>query len=277
MFTESEARQEPVKKLDGQIAVITGGGQGIGRAMAHAFAAAGAMVAIADVHAEHAGATAEAIRAAGGNAVAFTADVTSPESVSDLFAELQRRFQRVDILVNNAGICPVTAFPDFALDQWRRVFAVNVEGPVLTIQAAAKLMRAQAMHPTAGRRGAIINVSSPAAEIGRPMFAAYGASKAALNSLSRTSADVLGPHDISTTVLYPGGVLGPLWQNLLPDLSAAEGRSTEEILAERAAGMPNGRFQLPEETARMALYIAASRGMGLNGRLLWSEAHTAPL
>ncbi|MGH2346114.1 MAG: SDR family NAD(P)-dependent oxidoreductase, partial [Chloroflexota bacterium] len=242
-----------------------------------AFAEAGAVVAIADVRAEYAASTAEAIRAAGGEASAFAADVTSAESVGELFAELHGRFQRVDILVNNAGICPVTPFPDFALDQWRRVFAVNVEGPLLTTQAAAKLMRAQPLHPRAGRRGAIINVSSPAAEIGRPMFAAYGASKAALNSLSRTSADVLGPDGIAVTVLYPGSVLGPLWQDLLPDLSAAEGRSAEEILAERAAGMPNGRFQLPEETARMALYIAAARGMGLNGRVLWSEAHTAPL
>jgi len=76
---------------------------------------------------------------------------------------------------------------------------VNVEGPVLTSQAAA-LMQAQAVHPVSGWRGTIINVSSPAAEIGRPMFAAYGASKAALNSLSRTSAEVLGPRGIATTV-----------------------------------------------------------------------------
>jgi NAD(P)-dependent dehydrogenase (short-subunit alcohol dehydrogenase family) len=109
------------------------------------------------------------------------------------------------------------------------------------------------------------------------MLAAYGASKAALNSLSRTSAIVLGPRGIATTVLYPGSVLGPLWEDLLPNLSVAEGRSAEDILAERAAGMPNGRFQLPEETARMALYIAAARGMSLNGRLLWSEAHVASL
>ncbi len=245
--------------------------------MAHAFAAAGSIVAIADVQEEYAAATAEAIRAAGGIAAAFATDVTALESVKELFAELERRFSRVDILVNNAGICPVTPFPDFGLDQWRQVFAVNVEGPLLTTQAAARLMGSQAEHPVAGRRGAIINVSSPAAEIGRPMFAAYGASKAALNSLSRTSADVLGPQGISTTVLYPGSVLGPLWQDLLPNLSEAEGRSAEEILAKRAAGMPNGRFQLPEETARMALYIAASRGMGLNGRLLWSEAHVASL
>ncbi len=277
MSRESLVKTESTKRLDGQVAVITGGGQGIGRAMAHAFAESGAIVAIADVQAEYASVAAEAIRTEGGQALAFPTDVTSPESVSDLFAALRQQFARLDILVNNAGICPVTPFPNFALTSWRQVFAVNVEGPVLTIQAAAALMPAQAVHPVSGRRGTIINVSSPAAEIGRPMFAAYGASKAALNSLSRTSADVLGPRGIATTVLYPGSVLGPLWDDLLPDLSAAEGRDAEEILAERAAGMPNGRFQMPEETARMALYIATASGMGLNGRLLWSEAHVTSL
>jgi NAD(P)-dependent dehydrogenase (short-subunit alcohol dehydrogenase family) len=154
---------------------------------------------------------------------------------------------------------------------------VNVEGPLLTTREAAALMVRQDPHPITGCRGRIINVSSPAAEVGRPMFAAYGASKAALNHLSKTSALVLGPQLIATTVLYPGSVLGPLWDALLPDLVAAEGRTADEILAERTAGMPQGRFQLPEETAAMALYIATAPGMSLNGRVLWSEAHVAPL
>ncbi|MDB5074503.1 MAG: short-chain dehydrogenase/reductase [Chloroflexi bacterium] len=265
------------RRLDGQIALITGGGQGIGKAMSMAFANAGATVVIADICPEHGDAVMNIIVGQGGQALACATDVTSPDSVSALFAQLQEQFDRVDILVNNAGICPVTAFPEFSLEQWRRVFAVNVDGPLLTTQAAAAIMSRQEPHPIAARRGTIINVSSPAAEIGRPMFAAYGASKAALNSLSRTSAGVLGPRGIATTVLYPGSVLGPLWEELLPDLAVAEQRSAKEILAERSAGMPNGRFQKPTETARMALYIAAARGMELNGRLLWSEAHVADL
>jgi NAD(P)-dependent dehydrogenase (short-subunit alcohol dehydrogenase family) len=274
---QAPATRRRQRRLEGQVALITGGGQGIGRAMSVAFARAGATVVIADIRPEHGDAAADAIAARGGQALAYATDVTSPESVSALFTWLEERCERVDILVNNAGICPVTAFPWFTLEQWRRVFAVNVEGPLLTIQAAAAIMSRQEPHPSAERRGTIINVSSPAAEIGRPMFAAYGASKAALNSLSRTSAGVLGPRGIATTVLYPGSVLGPLWDELLPGLAVAEGRSARQILAERSAAMPNGRFQKPEETARMALYIAAARGMALNGRLLWSEAHVADL
>jgi len=115
MSRESLVKTESTTGLNGQVAMITGGGQGIGRAMAHAFAGSGAIVAIADVQAEHASAAAEAIRTEGGHALAFPTDVTSPESVSDLFAAVRQQFARLDILVNNAGMCPVTPFPDFTL------------------------------------------------------------------------------------------------------------------------------------------------------------------
>lgn len=267
----------PERRLDDQVAVITGGGQGIGRAIALAFAGAGARVVIADLRLDMAQQVADLIGGSGGVALAQEADITAPHAVARLFSSAVARFGRVDILVNNAGICPVTRFPEVDLDAWRRVFAVNVEGALLAIQAGAALMQQQDPHPRSGCRGKIIAISSPAAEVGRPMFAAYGASKAALNHLAKTCAAVLEPHRIATTVLYPGSVLGPLWDALLPDLEAAEGRPAGEILAERMAGMPNGRFQTPEEAARMALYIAATPGMALNGRLVWSEAHVAPL
>ena len=266
-----------IRGLDGQIAVITGGGQGIGCAVALAFAQAGATVVIADLRLDLANEVERAIVAAGGIALACEADVADPASVVALFARAVDRFGRIDLLVNNAGICPVTRFPDLDIDLWRRVFAVNVEGPLLTMRQAAAIMAGQSPHHISGCRGKIINVSSPAAEVGRPSLAAYGASKAALNHLSKTSALVLEGQLISTTVLYPGSVLGPLWEALLPDLEAVEGRDAAHILAERAAGMPNGRFQLPDEIAAMALYIAGHTGMGLNGKLVWSEAHVASL
>jgi meso-butanediol dehydrogenase/(S,S)-butanediol dehydrogenase/diacetyl reductase len=274
---QPEAQTTSGRRLDGQVAVITGGAQGIGRAMALAFARAGAHVAIVDRRLDLAREAEEQIQKAGGIAMAGATDVTNSADVAALFAGVMERYQRVDLLVNCAGICPVTRFPDLDLAAWQRVFSVNVEGPLLTTREAASLMARQEPHSVTGCRGKIINVSSPAAEVGRPMFAAYGASKAALNHLSKTSALVLGDQLIATTVLYPGSVMGPLWEALLPDLVKAEGRDAGEILAERTAGMPLGRFQLPEETAAMALYIAAMPGMSLNGRIVWSEAHVAPL
>jgi NAD(P)-dependent dehydrogenase (short-subunit alcohol dehydrogenase family) len=139
------------------------------------------------------------------------------------------------------------------------------------------IMVRQERHPVTRCRGKVINVSSPAAEVGRPLVAAYGASKAALNHLSKTSALVLAEQSIATTVLYPGSVMGALWEAMLPDLAAQEGRDADQILAERRSETPSGRFQTPEEVAAIALHIAAAPGMALNGRIVWSEAHVAPL
>jgi len=266
-----------VRRLDGQVALITGGSQGIGRAIALTFARAGAQIVIADLRFDLATEVERMIGAAGGAALACETDVTDPAGVTELFARAVDRFSRIDVLVNNAGICPVTPFPELDLAAWRRVFAVNVEGPLLTTRQAAAIMVRQERHPATGCRGKVINVSSPAAEVGRPLVAAYGASKAALNHLSKTSALVLAEQSIAITVLYPGSVMGPLWEAMLPDLAAQEGRDADQILAERQSETPSGRFQAPEDVAAMALYIAATPGMVLNGRIVWSEAHVAPL
>jgi NAD(P)-dependent dehydrogenase (short-subunit alcohol dehydrogenase family) len=212
---QPEAQATSGRRLDGQVTVITGGAQGIGRAMALTFARTGARVVIADRRLDLAREVEEQIQEAGGLAMACATDVTDPADVATLFIRVMERYQRLDLLVNCAGVCPVTRFPDLDLAAWQRVFTVNVEGPLLTTREAAALMTRQEPHPVTGCRGKIINVSSPAAEVGRPMFAAYGASKAALNHLSKTSALVLGEQLIATTVLYPGSVMGPLWEALL--------------------------------------------------------------
>jgi NAD(P)-dependent dehydrogenase (short-subunit alcohol dehydrogenase family) len=141
---------------------------------------------------------------------------------------------------------------------------------LLTTQRVAQIMRRQELHPATGCRGKIINVSSAAAEVGRPLHAAYGASKAALNHLSKTSALVLAEWGIATTVLYPGNVLEGMWQRLQYEVAAAEGRTVEEVVRERG-------FQPAEEVAALALGIAAAPGMSMNGRLVWYDGHDTPL
>src|SRR2546430_13476802 len=123
--------------LDGTVAVVTGGGAGIGRAIALAFARAGAPVVIADLHGGRAEGVAGEITAAGGAALACETDVTSPEGVARLCARTVETFGCVDILVNNAGVVHVTAFLEIPLELWWRVFAVNVEGPLLATQTVA--------------------------------------------------------------------------------------------------------------------------------------------
>ena len=264
-------------RLAGQVAVVTGAGKGIGQAIACAFGAEGAQVVVADVDADAASATAGAIASSGAKALIVPTDVTSAEAQDRLFARVRDTFGRLDILVNNAGIFHVAPLLEFPLDAWRRLFAVNLDGALLATQRAGRMMQAQEPHPTTACRGKILNISSGAAEIGRPYLAAYGASKAALNHLSKSTALVLGPHSIATTVLYPTSVREGMFGPIADQMAEFEGMSPDDFAAQRAASSPLERLQKPDEVAAIALWVAAHVGMSLNGRLVHTEAHVGSL
>jgi D-sorbitol dehydrogenase (acceptor) len=264
-------------RLADQVALVTGAGKGIGQAIACAFAAEGAHVVIADLDADAAAATVGAITSTGGQATAIPADVTSPDAQDRLFARIAQTFNRLDVLVNNAGIFHVAPLLDFPLDAWRRVFAVNLDGALLATQRAGRLMQAQDLHPVTGCRGKILNISSGAAERGRPFLPAYGASKAALNHLSKTSALVLGAHAVATTVLYPTSVQEGMFGPIADQMAALEGMTPRDFTAQRAAGSPLARLQKPEEVGAIAVWVAAHVGMSLNGQLVHTEAHVGSL
>jgi NAD(P)-dependent dehydrogenase (short-subunit alcohol dehydrogenase family) len=264
-------------RLDDQVALVTGAGRGIGMAIACAFSREGANVVVADIDSAAATATADALSARGRLALAVPTDVTSAESLDRLFSVVVERFGRLDVAINNAGVFHVAPLLDFPLDAWRRVFAVNVEGALLTTQRAARLMQAQDAHPVTGCRGKILNVSSPAAERGRPFLPAYGASKAALNHLSKSTALVLAPFHIATTVLYPTSVQEGMFGPIADQMAELEGVTPEAFLEQRASGSPLDRLQKPEEVAEIAVWVAAHVGMSLNGQLVHTEAHVAPI
>jgi 3-hydroxybutyrate dehydrogenase len=261
----------------GQVVVVTGGGSGIGCAMCRAFADAGAAVAVADIDAD--GATAVAAELAAGSAphLPLALDVTKPDAVRESIERVVQSFGRIDVLVNNAGVATIERFLDLSIEAWRRDFAVNVEGAFLMTQAVAAVMMSQDVSPRTECRGKLINVSSPAAEHGRPHVPAYGASKAALNHLSKTSAVVLGEFEIATTVLYPGAVEAGMWSRMPGALSPLQDRSADEIRSATVAEQVLHRFQDAEEVAAAALFIASQPGLALNGSLLWSIPHTQPL
>ena len=265
------------RRLDGQVALVTGGGRGIGQAIACAFAAEGASVIVADIDADASSATAAAIVANGGSALAVPTDVTSPEAQDRLFGRVREQFDRLDVLVNNAGIFHVAPLLDFPLEAWRRVFAVNLDGALLATQRAGRMMQAQTAHPVTKCRGKILNISSGAAERGRPFLPAYGASKAALNHLSKSTALVLGPHAIAATVVYPTSVLEGMFGPIADQMAEFEGMSPEEFAAQRAAGSPLGRLQKADEVGAIAVWVAAHVGMSLNGQLVHTEAHVGAL
>ena len=184
----------------GKAVIVTGAGQGIGRALSLRLAAEGALAAVADVNADGAARVAGEIAAAGGTAEAGHADVSDPASVRALVETAVERFGRVDALVNNAGIFSTIRmgpFEEISLEDWERVLRVNLTGTFLCCQAVAPHMRAQGS-------GSIVCISSGTVMIGRPWYAHYVASKAGVIGLTRALARELGPDGIRINAILPG-------------------------------------------------------------------------
>lgn len=188
--------------LSGKVAVVTGGGEGIGGAIVRYLAAAGAAVAIADRNVATAEVLAAELRGLGASVRAWAVDVADEASVAAAFDAVVAEFGRLDILVNNAGIQDRALLADTDVALWDRVHAVNARGTFLCVREAARLMRA------AGHGGRIVNISS----IGsiHPVMqglGAYNASKAAVNAVTRSAALELGADGIVVNAIFPGGVM----------------------------------------------------------------------
>ena len=266
----AERREAARRTLQDQVAVVTGAAGVIGRAVAGLFADAGARVVLGDRRGEALHALAAEL---GAHAAAVECDVTQPEQVARLVGAARDRWQRLDVLVNAAGVTHLDDVLDVPVETWREVFAVNVEAVLAASQQAAAIMTSQAVHPETGRRGTIVSVGSQGAEFPIPSSPAYGASKAALNYLSRTLGDALGRRAISSTVVVPGMVYEGMWKEIVSRRAEAEGQSLQEAADAHLAETPTGRFQKPADLAKIVLYVATSRGMALSGRIVWSEAH----
>lgn len=186
--------------LDGKAAIVTGGGQGIGRAYALALAQEGADVAVADLNGANATAVAGEIADAGGSAIAVQADVGEPASVDAMAAAAREAFGGTDILLNNAAIFTELGrcgFEDIPLEEWDRVMRVNVTGSMLCAAAVLPDMRAK-------RRGRIVNISSSTVPMGLPRFMHYVTSKSAVIGMTRVMARELGPDGITVNAIMPG-------------------------------------------------------------------------
>jgi 3-oxoacyl-[acyl-carrier protein] reductase len=185
--------------LTDRVAIVTGGGQGIGKVVARAFADAGANVAIAELNAERGAAVAAEL---GNRAIAVTTDVADPASTDAMAAATFDAFGRIDVLVNNAAIFSTLAmrpFWDIPVDEWRQVMDVNVTGCFLAARAVVPAMRA------AGR-GRIVNFASAAVTMGRPNYTHYTTSKAAVIGMTRSMARELGPDGVTVNAILPGAV-----------------------------------------------------------------------
>ncbi len=218
-------------QLDERVAIITGAGSGIGRAIALAYAAEGARVVLAARGADRLSALADEIHSAGGTALAQPTDVTSEDQVAALFKAALAAFGRVDILVNNAGVAIGGPTDEMSLETWRRVLDVNLTGPFLCSREALRAMKAQG-------GGRIINIGSVSAKVPRAHSAPYTTSKFGLEGLTRSLALDGRAHGVAVSVLQPGNTATPIW----------EGREDQA----RKEGLMS-----PDDLARVALLMAA--------------------
>jgi NAD(P)-dependent dehydrogenase (short-subunit alcohol dehydrogenase family) len=227
-------------ELEGQVAIITGAGRGIGRAIAARFTSAGATVVIADSDAEAGAATAAAL-----GAHSEPTDVADPAAIRRLFASIEARFGRLDVLVNNAGISATSPVEQVQVADWDRVLAVNLRGAFVCAQAAAPLLR------RGSGRGTIVNIASTRALMSEPGNEAYAASKGGLLALTHALANSLGP-SIRVNAICPG------WINTRDD----------RLRPEDHAQHPVGRVGRPEDVAEACLFLAGSASSFMTGQYL---------
>jgi meso-butanediol dehydrogenase/(S,S)-butanediol dehydrogenase/diacetyl reductase len=245
--------------LSGRVAAVTGGGKGIGWAIALRLAADGAAVLVADIDEPAATATAAQIIAGSGQAIALAADVSTIEGATAITATAVTSFGRLDILVNNAGVIVVKDPLELTVAEWDRIFAVNVRGSFLCAQAAARHMLAR------GGGGRIVNISSIAGLRSGPVTAAYGASKHAVIGLTQALAQAWGRAGITVNAVCPGTVETPLWAGMDAGFRAATGQSAREVLAERAARSAQGWLQTAEDVAAAVAFLCRDEARSING------------
>lgn len=181
-------------KLKDRVAIVTGGAQGIGRAIAEKLSEEGAAVAVADINEEGAAAVAEGLA---GEGLGVRADVSKADDVQAMVDAAVERWGRVDVLVNNAAIVPFIPWDEVDLEHWRTIMAVNLDGPFLAIKAVEKPMRAAGY-------GRIVNLASNTILAGTPNMAAYVAAKGGILGMTRALATELGKHGITVNAVAPG-------------------------------------------------------------------------
>jgi len=241
-------------RVQGKVALVTGAGLGLGRATSLFLAKEGAKLVVTDIDDKLAAQTAEAIAAAGGEALPLRHDVSNPDDWPAVMAAVEKKFGRLDVLVNNAGIAIAKTIEDTTLAEWRRTMAVNLDGVFLGCQAGIGLMKKTG--------GSIVNLSSIDGIIGEADLAAYCASKGGVRTLTKAVAVHCAQqkYGIRCNSVHPGYIWTPQTENYLRDL----GRLEEER-AKALARHPIGFLGEPNDIAWMVLYLASDESKFVTG------------
>lgn len=239
-----------MEHLKGKVALVTGAGQGIGRAIALRLARDGADIAIVDVKEEKMKAVAEEVRGLGRRATTFKADVSKRDDVYAAVDHAEKELGGFDIMVNNAGIASIQAIADVSPEEVEKIFKVNVGGVLWGIQAAAvKFMER-------GQKGKIISASSIAGHEGYPLLGIYSATKFAVRALTQASAKEFASRGITVNAYCPGVVGTDMWVEIDRRMAEITGARIGESYDKFVGGIALGRAQTPEDVAAFVSYLA---------------------
>ena len=248
-------------ELTGRRALVTGGGRGIGRAVALDLARAGAAVAVAARTRADVDAVAREVAAAGGRAVALTADVTRPESVREMFAEARKALGAVDILVSGAGIAPTAPLARTPDALWRDVLETNLSGVFYCLREALPEMSGRGW-------GRIVHVASIAGKTGYPYIGAYAASKHGVLGLTKVAALEAAPFGVTVNAVCPGYVDTPMLDEGVRRIVEKTGLPAEEARRRLADASPQKRLYTSEEVSALVLFLCGEAARGINGQAL---------
>jgi len=246
-------------KLNNHVAVVTGGGSGIGAAICRTFGEEGAAVAVFDVVEESARQVAAEVQKAGGVARAFGVDVTDRSAVEAAADRVEAGLGPITIWVNNAGVSHILPFLECTDEIWDRTLAVNLKGTFIGCQAAIRRMLPR-------RRGSVINMSSQSGKTGNSHYAAYCASKFGVIGLTQSLAVEFAPQGIRVNAICPGVVMTPMWQAQVGDYARKRNMRPEEVRPYMESRIPMGRLGEPEEVARVAVFLAGDDASYVTGQ-----------